>query len=120
MARKVSHHRRIISKSPGSIGGSTFGDIVEFKYAGEDIYDKTPMIFILTKSSTIVNGVNINYLNEALVQKLLLETNPNKLKNYLLYIKAFRSYDLYKIKMVKSIEYKTDEMLRKEREDKKL
>ena len=118
--RKVSHHRRIISKSPGYMGRSVFGDIVEFKYVSEDIYDRTPLVFVLTKSSKVLNGININYLTEALVQKLLLEKDPKNLKNYSLYTKAFRTYSLSKVKMVKDIEYKTDEMLREEREDKKL
>ena len=118
--RKVSHHRRIISKTSSSVSSVTGGNIIEFKYLGEDIYDSRPMIFVLTKSAKVINGVNINYLKEAIVQKLLLETNYKKLNNYSLYRKAFRSYSLSKIKMLKKVEYKTDEMIRKERNENKL
>ena len=37
--RKVSHHRRIISKTSQSISLVSPGSVVEFKYLGEDIYD---------------------------------------------------------------------------------
>ena len=118
--RKVSHHRRIISKTSRSIGSIPPGSIIEFKYLGEEIYDLKPMIFILSRSSKVLNGININYLKEDLVQKLLLETNFDKLRHYSLYQKAFRTYSLSKIKMVKLIDYKTDKMIRKERNENKL
>ena len=92
--RKVSHHRRIISKTSTSMSSAPPGSIVEFKYLGDDIYDLRPLVFILTRSSKVLNGVNLNYLKEDIVQKLLLETNYEKLRNYSLYRKAFRSYTL--------------------------
>ena len=118
--RKVSHHRRIISKNSQSISLVSPGSVVEFKYLGEDIYDLRPMIFVLTRYSKILNGININYLKEDIVQKLLLETNFEKLRHYSLYQKAFRTYSLSKIKMIKLVEYKTDAMIMEERNENKL
>ena len=46
-------------------------------------FSLVPLVFVLTKSAKVINGVNINYLKEAIVQKLLLETNYKKLNNYL-------------------------------------
>ena len=59
--RKVSHYRRIISKTSSSVSSVVGGNIVEFKYLGEDIYDSRPMIFVLTKSAKVINGVNISF-----------------------------------------------------------
>ena len=107
--RKVSHHKRITSKT-----GTTFvdirpGQIIEFKYRNKnnDNYDKKPMVFILQKTSNILNGININYMKEYKVQRLLEETNFKNLKYYSLYEDFFRTYSRSQIKRINIVEYET-------------
>jgi len=105
--RKVNHSRRIRSKKSTTISKAGFGDIIEFKYSAKDIYDKTPMVFILSKKGKVLTAINISYLKEYIIEQLLEETNFKKLKNYSLYEKAFRTYKISDMKMVKLIEYET-------------
>tara|TARA_Y100000401_G_C8133521_1_gene131324 strand:- start:105 stop:467 length:363 start_codon:yes stop_codon:yes gene_type:complete len=105
--RKVNHSRRILSKKSTTISKAGFGDIIEFKYSAKDIYDKTPMVFVLGKKGKILRGINISYLKEYIIEQLLEETNPNKLKSWPLCDKAYRTYKISDIKMVKLIEYET-------------
>jgi len=105
--RKVNHSRRIRSKKSTTISSVGFGNIIEFNYAAKDVYDKTPMIFILSKKGKILNGINIGYLKESIIENLLEETNFKNLRYYSLYEKAFRTYKISDMKMVKLIEYET-------------
>ena len=105
--RKVNHSRRILSKKSTTISKAGFGDIIEFKYSAKDIYDKTPMVFVLGKTGKILKGINIGYLKEYIVEQLLEETNPSKLKSWPLCDKAFRTYKISDITMTKIIEYET-------------
>ena len=105
--RKVNHSRRIRSKKSTTISSVGFGNIIEFKYNAKDVYDKTPMIFILSKKGKILNGINIGYLKESIIENLLEETNFKNLRYYSLYEKAFRTYKISDMKMVKLIEYET-------------
>ena len=105
--RKVNHSRRILSKTSTTISKAGFGSIIEFKYNAKDVYDKTPMIFILSKKGKILNGINIGYLKESIIENLLEETNFKNLRYYSLYEKAFRTYKISDMKMVKLIEYET-------------
>jgi hypothetical protein len=105
--RKVNHSRRILSKESTTISKVGFGSIIEFNYSAKDVYDKTPMIFILSKKGKILNGINIGYLKESIIENLLEETNFKNLRYYSLYEKAFRTYKISDMKMVKSIEYET-------------
>ena len=52
--RKVNHSRRILSKKSTTISKAGFGDIIEFKYSAKDIYDKTPMVFVLGKNGKVL------------------------------------------------------------------
>ena len=113
--RKVSHYRRIIKRNSSRVSSINIGDIVSFNYRGLDIYDKTPLVFVLEKTSKIINGINLNYMKECKVQTLLKETNFKKMKRYDMYKDSFRTYFKNKITMVDKIEYKTDEMLKEER-----
>ena len=113
--RKVSHYRRIIKRNPARVSSVNIGDIVSFNYRGTDIYDRTPLVFVLEKTSKIINGINLNYMKEYKVQTLLKETNFKKMKRYDMYKDSFRTYFKNKITMVDKIEYKTDEMLKEER-----
>tara|TARA_X000001036_G_C20664342_1_gene800184 strand:- start:43 stop:417 length:375 start_codon:yes stop_codon:yes gene_type:complete len=105
--RKVNHSRRIRSKKTTQISKVEFGDIIEFKYSAKDIYDKKPMVFVLSKKDKVLNAINISYLKEYIIEQLLEETNPKKLKSWSLYDKAYRTYKISDIKMVKLIEYET-------------
>ena len=105
--RKVNHSRRIRSKKSTTISSVGFGNIIEFKYNAKDVYDKTPMIFILSKKGKILNGINIGYLKESIIENLLEETNFKNLRHYSSYEKAFRTYKISNMKMVKLIEYET-------------
>ena len=107
VVRKVNHSRRIRSKTSTTLSKVGFGDIVEFKYGAKDIYDKTPMVFVLAKKGKILNAINISYLREYIIEQLLEETSPAKLKSWPLCGKAFRTYKISDIKMVKLIEYET-------------
>ena len=113
--RKVSHFRRIIKRNSSRVSSINIGDIVSFNYRGTDIYDRTPLVFVLEKTSKIINGINLNYMKEYKVQTLLKETNLKKMKRYDMYKDSFRTYFKNKITMVDKIEYKTDEMLKEER-----
>ena len=52
--RKVNHNSRISSKKSTSISKVGFRDIIEFKYGAKDIYDNTPMVFVLDNSFALV------------------------------------------------------------------
>ena len=113
--RKVSHYRRIIKRNSSRVSSVNIGDIVSCNYRGTDIYDRTPLVFVLEKTSKIINGINLNYMKEYKVQTLLKETNFKKMKRYDMYKDSFRTYFKSKMTMVDKIEYKTDEMLKEER-----
>ena len=105
--RKVNHSRRIRSKKPTTISKAGFKDIIEFKYNSKDVYDKTPMVFVLSKKGKVLTGINIGYLKEYIIEKLLEEKTPKKLKSWPLCDKAYRSYSIKNISSVKQIEYET-------------
>ena len=105
--RKVNHSRRIRSKKTTTISKAGFKDIIEFKYNSKDVYDKTPMVFVLSKKGKVLTGINIGYLKEYIIEQLLEEKTPKKLKSWSLYDKAYRSYSIKNIGSVKQIEYET-------------
>ena len=108
MARsKVDHSKSISSTEPiRGIGSVSPGDIILFKYKGKDIYDKNPMVMILYKESKTVHGINLNYLKEFVVGRLLTETNFKNLKWYSLYTKAFRTYTKSNMSFFQRVVYK--------------
>jgi len=105
--RKINHSRRILSKKRTSVSKIGFSDIVEFNYKSDNIYDKKPMVFVLSKKGKILNGINISYLKESVIENLLEEKDFKKLRYYSLYEKAFRTYKVSNISMTKLIEYET-------------
>jgi len=120
--RKINHNRRIVSKERTNISKLNFKDIIEFNYKSENLYDKKPIVFILSIKNKILNGINISYLKESVIENLLEETNFKKLRYYSLYQKAFRTYKVSNISMTKLIEYETlperKQRLKEERENK--
>ena len=114
--RKVSHHERIISRKSATVGTIKPKDIIEFKYRNKnkDNYDRNPLVFVLSKPGKVVNGINIGYLKEYEVKKLLSETNLKKLRYYSLYEDSFRTYIKTQMRFVELIEFRTTEVRREE------
>ena len=104
---KINHKKRIRKKTPSKVAEIGSSAIVEFKYTAKNVKDAFPLVFVLGKKGKILNGINIGYLKEYTIEKLLEETNFKKLKNYTLYEKAFRTYKIKHISMVKAIEWET-------------
>ena len=120
--RKINHSRRILSKERINVSKIEFSDIVEFNYKSKNVYDRKPMVFVLSIKGKVLNGINISYLKESVIENLLQETNFKKLRYYSLYEKAFRTYKVSNISMTKLIEYETlpqrKQRLKEERENK--
>ena len=109
--RKVDHSKSISSKRlVRGLGSIRPGDIVSFNYKGADIYDRTPLVMVLTKEWKIVHGVNLNYLNEFVTGRLLKERNFKNLKWYSLYTKAFRTYSKSKMSMINKVTWRNPEL----------
>ena len=110
--RKIDHSRNISSETP--LRGFTnvkAGDLITFNYKGKDIYDRRPLIMVLYKEGTKkgnqrMRGINLNYLKDFVVGRLLKETNFKNLKWYSLYENAFRTYSKSKMTMMKRITWK--------------
>jgi len=125
MPRKVSHKKNIISEQTVTVGKLNPKDIIHFKYKGDDIYDITPLVFILPtkdidkkkniRTKQVVYGININYLTEFVIEQLLGEKDLLRMKKYSLYKEAYRAYSVDKMSMIKIVEYKTNKMLAEER-----
>ena len=108
---KVNHSKNISSEKPiRSVSAVAPGDLVSFKYRGEDVYDKKPIVMILNKQSKVIHGVNINYLKPFVVGRLLEETNFKNLKWYSLYTKAFRTYSKSKMSSFSKVTYKNNKI----------
>ena len=105
--RKINHSRRILSKERINVSNIEFSDIVEFNYKSKNVYDRKPMVFVLSIKGKILNGINISYLKESVIENLLEEKDFKKLRYYSLYEKAFRTYKVSNISMTKLIEYET-------------
>ena len=133
--RKVSHHNEILSKEVRPLSRVSFGDLIEFKYSGEKVYDLKPLVYILEKKGNLVKGINLNYLTKYKVQQLLQESekfqvkvmksgptgkySPGKVRKeitkgkkhfqwYELYNDSIRSYKIGKMKLIKKVKYKRD------------
>tara|TARA_R110000824_G_scaffold166908_2_gene343693 strand:+ start:535 stop:933 length:399 start_codon:yes stop_codon:yes gene_type:complete len=114
--RKVSHHGRIVSKKSTTVTSVKPGNIIEFIYRNKnkDNYDKNPLVFVLSKPGKVLNGINIGYLKEFVVERLLKEQDMKRLKHYSLYEGSFRTYSKTEMKMIKLIEFRTQDMQRQE------
>ena len=108
--RKVFHGNKISYIDTRSISSRSVdtGDIIKFKYSGQDIYDSKPIVFVLEKSGDLIKGINLNYLTEYRVQQLLQEVNFKKMQWYELYNDSIRSYKTRKMKLIKKVKYKRD------------
>ena len=75
MARqKYNHSRRVNNLQPAKIKALYPGTIVQFKYSGDNIFDKKPMVLVLWNDyqEYKIHGINLNYLIESKI-KILFE-----------------------------------------------
>ena len=108
MPRQVSHHRNIIFGERIPMSEVKTGNIIQFKYRNEDKdnYDQKPTVLILSKQGNIITGINISYIKEYSVVRLISESSYKKpLKFWNLYKKAFRTYIIKNIRQPKIVEY---------------
>ena len=74
MARqKFNHSRRIQGLQPAKIKSVSPGMIVRFKYSGENIFDKNPLVLVIwnDKSDNKIHGINLNYLQESNIKAIM-------------------------------------------------
>ena len=72
---KYNHSRRIKDLQPAKIKSLYPGTIVQFKYSGDKIFDKKPMVLVLWNdySDYKIHGINLNYLTEFKIKNLFNE-----------------------------------------------
>ena len=78
---KFNHKARIKDVQPAKVKGLYPGTIVQFKYTGDKVFDRLPMVLVLwnNRAEDKIHGINLNYLNESVIKKLmseLVEKNP--------------------------------------------
>ena len=76
MARqRYNHSRRVNNLQPAKIKSLYPGTIVQFKYSGDKIFDKKPMVLVLWNdySESKIHGINLNYLIESKIKMLFEE-----------------------------------------------
>ena len=103
--RKINHKKRILSTKSVSLSRVEFPNIIEFTYDSKS--DKNPLVFVLKIKNKILNGINMNYLKDADVNKLFLEDNEKNLKNCSVYKESFRTYSTKKIKSLQLVNFAT-------------
>ena len=106
--RKVFHGNKISYIDTRSISSRSVdpGDMIEFKYSGQNIYDSKPIVFVLENKNNLIKGINLNYLTKYRVQQLLQEVNFKKMQWYELYNDSIRSYKIDNMKLIKKVKYK--------------
>ena len=76
MARqRYNHSRRVNNLQPAKIKSLYPGTIVQFKYSGDKIFDKHPMVLVLWNDyqDYKIHGINLNYLIENKIKMLFEE-----------------------------------------------
>ena len=76
MARQTyNHNRRINDLQPAIVKSLYPGTIVQFKYRGDKIFDKKPMVLVLwnDRGESKIHGINLNYLTEFKIKMLFNE-----------------------------------------------
>tara|TARA_R100000742_G_C4263718_1_gene81585 strand:- start:16 stop:549 length:534 start_codon:yes stop_codon:yes gene_type:complete len=76
MARqKYNHNRRIEDLQPARVKSVYPGTIVQFKYNGDKVFDKKPMVLVLWNDykDYKIHGINLNYLIESKIKTLFRE-----------------------------------------------
>jgi hypothetical protein len=113
--KKINHSKKVLSKKTISISLIEFPNIIDFKYKSKNMFDRNPLVFVLSKKTDIVRnkkiaGINLNYLNDKAVEKLVLEKDEKKLKHWILYKDGYRTYSTDKIMALKLVEFETEQM----------
>ena len=72
---KYSHRSRIVDLQPAKIQSIYPGTIIQFKYKGEKVFDKTPMVLVLWNDyeDYKIHGINLNYMREGKIKILFRE-----------------------------------------------
>ena len=73
MARqKYLHKLHIFGRQPAPVKSLHPGMLAQFKYLGDKIFDKEPLVLVIwnDKLNDNIHGINLNYLPENQVQKL--------------------------------------------------
>ena len=70
--QKYNHSRRIRDLQSAKIKSLYPGTIIQFKYSGDKIFDKKPMVLILWNDykDYKIHGINLNYLTEFKIKML--------------------------------------------------
>jgi len=74
MARqKYNHSRRIQGLQPAKIKAVYPGMMIRFKYNGENIFDKNPLVLVIWNDipEKKIHGINLNYLTESSIQLIM-------------------------------------------------
>ena len=73
--QKYNHSRRIADLQPAKIKSLYPGTIVQFRYSGDKVFDKKPMVLILWNDykEYKIHGINLNYLTEFKIKMLFEE-----------------------------------------------
>ena len=137
----IGHTANIISKKIVTAASVTPGVIIEFRYKAENkkTTDKQPLVFVLAEKGEVAgaqlgrtkkgfmkgrgsllkggsfSGINLHYLPMNVIERLVLEKNLVKLKNWKMYQKAFRSYSIEGVKALKLVEFKTYRQMAEEK-----
>ena len=70
---KYNHKRRIISLQPAKIKTIYPGMIVRFKYSGDNVSDKNPLVLVIWNETydNKIHGINLNYLTESNIKLIM-------------------------------------------------
>ena len=73
--QKYNHRNRVIDFQPAILKSINPGTIIQFKYIGENIFDKKPMVLVLWNDGidNKIHGINLNYLTEYKIKMLFGE-----------------------------------------------
>ena len=71
--QRYNHSRRIQGLQPAKIKSVSPGMIVRFKYGGENVFDKNPLVLVIwnDKSDNKIHGINLNYLTESTIKVIM-------------------------------------------------
>ena len=114
--KKIDHSKNIF-ETRTLPGKPPVGGLVEFKYKSDEVYDRIPVVFVLNVGAKLIEGININYLSDFRISKLLNEGTIKKLSGWEFYQKAYRTYSLKNITgKIKQVDYMTNRQLSEERD----
>tara|TARA_B100000131_G_scaffold282624_1_gene289990 strand:+ start:169 stop:741 length:573 start_codon:yes stop_codon:yes gene_type:complete len=116
MARtiRVNHSKRIVAKTKHKLTNIKSGEIISFKYRVDGVSDRWPMVIVLKtqfekgtlkSKKGVLEAININYLQEHAVTRLISESNYKKMKYWHLYKNAFRTYKISNITRLELVDY---------------